>query len=105
MGTWKGFDGRVFLTVEEHMTYLRRPPVRYARRSIGQFSASETCTVCGKEASLDNPLQAAHRVPFTRGVQQWRLTPDWLDSVSNLVPAHRRKCNKLAEMSDAELAQ
>jgi hypothetical protein len=32
---WLGFDGRVFLTEEEHATYMRRMPVRYSAEGVG----------------------------------------------------------------------
>ncbi|WP_431865493.1 hypothetical protein [Microbacterium paraoxydans] len=91
-----GFDGRVFLTDSEHQTYLRRRPVRYVRKVI---PASESCSVCGEDGSVENPLQVAHIVPFGLGVVHFKLTPEWLDGAENLRWAHRRVCNKAAELS------
>lgn len=91
-----GFDGRVFLTDAEHQTYLRRRPVRYVRKVI---PASDSCSVCGEDGSVENPLQVAHVVPFSLGVVRFKLTPEWLDSPANLRWAHRRVCNKAAELS------
>lgn len=102
--SWKGFEGRVFLEEYEHQTYLRRPPVRYSAKSLPASSVKSVCAVCGKMGSLDNPLQVAHRVPFTSGVLVWRLTPDWLDSPHNLVLAHRTACNRAAELDHRETA-
>ena len=91
-----GFDGRVFLTDSEHQTYLRRRPVRYVGKVI---PTSDSCSVCGEDASVENPLQVAHIVPFGLGVVHFKLTPEWLDSAGNLRWAHRRFCNKAAELS------
>ena len=91
-----GFDGRVFLTESEHQTYLRRRPVRYVRKVI---PLSRTCSVCGEEDSVENPLQVAHVVPFGLGIVHFKLTPEWLDSPANLRWAHRRACNKKAELT------
>lgn len=91
-----GFDGRVFLTDAEHQTYLRRRPVRYVRKKI---AASDACSVCGEGGSVENPLQVAHIVPFGLGVVHFKLTPEWLDSAGNLRWAHRRVCNKAAELT------
>ena len=91
-----GFDGRVFLTDAEHQTYLRRKPVRFVRKVI---AASNSCSVCGEDGSRENPLQVAHIVPFGLGVVHFKLTPEWLDSPANLRWAHRRVCNKAAELS------
>lgn len=96
-----GFDGRMFLTPEEHATYLRRPPVRYAAKGL---IAPSACEMCGGVPTTENPLQVAHRVPFLKGVQVWKLTPDWLDSRDNLVWAHRKICNTAAEMTDEQIA-
>lgn len=100
-GSWLGFDGRMFLTEEEHQTYLRRPPVRYASRDIGKKPVR--CEVCGEEANDGNPLQASHRVPFTLGVVKFKLTPEWLDGEHNLVWAHRKICNKGVEISEEDI--
>lgn len=94
---WLGFDERTFLNEHEYVTYCRRLPVRYAAKNLGR--KPEKCEVCGGAPTPDNPLQAAHRIPFGKGILQFRLTPDWLDSRENLVWAHKRLCNRRAEMS------
>lgn len=91
-----GFDGRVFLSEAEHQTYLRRRPVRYVRTVI---PVADSCSVCGEGGLVENPLQVAHIVPFGLGVVHFKLTPEWLDSPANLRWAHRRVCNKAAELS------
>lgn len=88
-----GFDGRMFLSAEEHATYMRRMPVRYIKRPKGQF-----CEVCGLPATSDNPLEHAHKIPFGTGVRIYKLTPDWLDGPHNTMVAHKRTCNKAAEL-------
>lgn len=100
-GSWEGFGGRVFLTPEEHATYLRRPPVRYAARGLAPHQ--DVCEVCGGGVTPDNPLQASHLVPFLDGVRKFWLTPDWLDGPHNLGWAHKRVCNKAAEILTAEV--
>lgn len=99
--SWLGFDNRMFLEPEELLTYKRRPPVRYAARNVKPHSGF--CDICGEAFTESNPLQVAHKIPFTKGVLDYGLTPDWLDSEFNLVWAHRSKCNKLAELSDLEI--
>ena len=95
-----GFDGRKFLTDAEHQTYLRRMPVRYVNNKL---KGVDVCYVCGDIAQENNPLQAAHRIPFAVGIIKYRLTPEWLDSTHNLVKAHRKRCNKLAELSEDDI--
>ena len=98
--SWNGFDGRVFLLPEELATYKRRPPVRYSARG---FAKSSVCSVCGQSATDANPLQAAHRIPFIKGVINYGFTPDFLDDHSNLRWAHRQHCNNSVELSDDEI--
>lgn len=92
------FDGRIFLHDYEHETYLRRMPVRYIKHKL-----SDCCAVCGEPARVGNPLQASHLIPFAKGIRQFKLTPDFLDRIDNVVPAHRLKCNKSAELSDTQI--
>ena len=99
---WLGFDGRTFLTKEEHETYCRRLPVRYPRKNL---RITGKCSICGGRATPENPLQVAHRIPFGRGITQFWLTPDWLDGPHNLVWAHKRGCNKKAEISIREITK
>lgn len=97
--TGKGFDGRVFLTDAEHETYMRRMPVRYVKHR-----KALVCCVCGLPGTATNPLENAHRIPFSLGVRKFKLTPDYLDSTENIVTAHRAVCNKACEMSAHEIA-
>ena len=96
----KGFEGRIFLTSAEHETYLRRMPVRYLRQPL-----QPVCAICGKGPTGDNPFERSHRVPFGLGVRRFKLTPDWLDSDHNIVTAHRKGCNKAAELSEEVVAR
>jgi hypothetical protein len=88
-----GFEGRTFLHEAEWLTYRRRKPVRYIRRP-----RAESCSVCHKPASADNPLQSAHIIGFDMGVIELGLTPEFLDSEKNILTAHRRTCNKGCEL-------
>ena len=90
----QGFDGRMFLTESEWRTYLKRKPVRYVRRKC-----DSNCTVCGKPAAGDNPLQHSHRIGFDMGVIDLALTPDFLDGPENIATAHRKLCNRSVELS------
>ena len=89
-----GFEDRMFLTEAEWRTYCRRKPVRYIRRP-----KATQCEVCPEPASVENPLQSAHIIGFDVGVIELGLTPEFLDSRDNIVTAHRRTCNKQAEMN------
>jgi hypothetical protein len=89
-----GFDGRTFLDESEWTTYRRRKPVRYIRERT-----STRCEKCGLAETPDNPLQSAHVIGFDMGVIELALTPEFLDSSANIVTAHRRICNKGAEVS------
>lgn len=100
---WLGFDGRVFLTKEEHETYCRRLPVRYAAKNLG--TKRVICSKCGKPATLENPLQAAHLIPSGAGIMRFWLTPDWLDGPDNLIWAQKRKCNKEAEIPASQIVE
>lgn len=88
-----GFDGRLFLDEAEWLTYRRRKPVRYIRRTQERI-----CRVCGLSGSHDNPLQSAHIIGFDLGVIELGMTPEFLDSSQNIVTAHRRICNKKSEL-------
>lgn len=70
-------------------------PVRYARQSAGP--KPDRCQWCSKPETRDNPLQVAHRVPYKAGVLAG-LHPTWLNRSENLIWAHRRECNKAAEL-------
>jgi len=93
-----GFDGRVFLLKSEWDTYLRRMPVRFIRKSH-----SDTCHLCNLPGTPDNPLQHSHLIGFAVGIRKYGLTPDFLDSPTNIVSAHRRTCNKSVELTDTEI--
>ena len=88
----------MFLTETEWQTYLRRRPVRYVRVKL--LGKEKKCEICGKPDSEENPVQAAHRIPFSKGVEKFAFTPDWLDRKENLGWACRRKCNQKMEWSD-----
>lgn len=88
-----GFDARMFLDEAEWLTYCRRKPVRYIRRP-----RARACQVCGLPGSPENPLRSAHIIGFDAGVIDLGLTPEYLDSQSNIVTAHRRDCNKQSEL-------
>ena len=90
-----GFDGRMFLDEAEWLTYCRRKPVRYIRRPRAPVCQAERC---GLPGSPDNPLQSAHIIGFDIGVIDLGLTPEFLDSDTNIVTAHRRTCNKTLEL-------
>ena len=87
-----GFDGRKFLT--EWRTYLRRKPVRYVHKA-----KTRVCEICSLPGTRENPLQNAHRIGFDCGVRNLALTPEYLDDHTNIVTAHRIKCNNLVELS------
>jgi len=93
-----GFDGRVFLEEEEWKTYLRRKPVRYVRKKL--LKIDKRCEICGRVDSNENPIQAAHRVPFSKGIKRFAFTPDWLDRTENLGWACRKTCNSQMEWND-----
>jgi hypothetical protein len=89
-----GFDGRVFLTQEEWLTYCRRKPVRYIR-----YPKTLVCQVCGNPPLNNNPLQSAHIIGFDLGIIELGLTPEFLDSDKNIMTAHRNTCNKKVEQN------
>jgi hypothetical protein len=95
-----GFDGRRYLFDYEHQTYLRRMPVRFVKHA-----KDSVCWVCGGPATPDNPFENAHRIPFGVGVRRYKLTPEFLDSKENIVTAHKRGCNKRAELSDSDIQE
>lgn len=90
----QGFDNRIFLTQEEWNTFRRRKPVRYIRAKH-----KELCAVCNKPATKDNPFQHSHKIGFELGIIYLALTPEFVDSMDNIVSAHRNICNKSAELS------
>jgi hypothetical protein len=89
-----GFEGRKFLNEAEWRTYLRRKPVRYIRRP-----KSATCEICREGPKDENPLQSAHKIGFDFGIVQLAITPEFLDGESNIVTAHRTRCNMEAELN------
>jgi hypothetical protein len=58
-----------------------------------------------KPATLDNPLQAAHLIPFGVGIIRFWLTLDWLDGPHNLIWAHKLTCNKEAEIPTSRIVE
>ena len=94
-----GFDGRMFLTQPEWETYMRRMPVRFIKKAH-----SGVCVVCGKPAEQGNPLEHSHLIGFSVGVKKFALSPDFLDSDSNIKSAHKRGCNAALELKTARVA-
>lgn len=93
MSREKGFRGRVFLEEYEWLTYSRRLPVRRIRRAH-----SGVCAVCGQAGEPSNPLEHSHKIGFKVGVLLLGLTPDFLDGPDNIVSAHKKVCNRSAEL-------
>ncbi len=56
-----------------------------------------------KVIDKENPIQAAHRVPFARGVLNFGFTPDWLDRSENFAWACRRICNGKVEWDNEKI--
>lgn len=57
------------------------------------------CIVCGLSESDDLPMQNAHVIGLDMGIIDLGLTPDFLDSDSNIVTAHRGVCNQDCELN------
>ena len=93
-----GFDGRIFLTESEWRTYLRRMPVRYIKKT-----KQAVCEICGRAPDDGNELQNAHKIGFGIGIAEFAFTPDFLDGDHNIVTAHKRICNRKAELSFDEI--
>jgi len=55
------------------------------------------CSFCGLRESVDNPLQAAHRIP-ARAIVDFAVKPEILNRSDNFVWAHRRLCNDAVEL-------
>jgi len=100
---WIGFDDRKFLSDSEYETYRRRLPVRFSARNASK--KPEKCEICGLHETKDNPLQAAHKIPFNSGLLKYRLTPDFLDKKENLIWAHRTNCNNMAELNHEQILE
>ena len=47
----------------------------------------------------------SHKIPFRRGIVEFALTPDFLDDYTNIISAHKRKCNKSAELNNFEICK
>lgn len=94
-----GFKGRMFLTKEEHETYLKRYPVRYVSSSLK--GEEKVCSVCGSVDKSD--IQVCHKIPFIKGVTKYRLTPEYLDRKENLVYACKKTCNKSVEWNNDQI--
>ncbi len=88
-----GFENRIFLSKEEWETYLRRKPVRYIRKK-----KPDLCEICNKPPTKDDPLENSHIIGFRIGIIYFGLTPDYVDNNDNIVSAHKRICNKSAEL-------
>ena len=90
------FENEPFLTEAEWRAFLNRPPVRYTWQKLKKVRKAQNCEVCGQPPMDKNKLQAAHHIPFLKGVQHLGLTPEFVDE--RLVWAHRVKCNAKAEL-------
>lgn len=93
---YDGFGGRTFLYESELATYWRRKPWRDVKKA--GVKKADICEVCLKPGSPKNPLQYAHKIPFTYGVFELGLTPEFLDGAHNIVTAHRTKCNNQVQL-------
>ena len=93
------FVNEPFLTEAEWRTFLNRPPVRYTGKNLRKHRKPDRCAFCGEAGSKQNPLQAAHLIPFFKGVQHLGLTPEFLDDPRRLKWAHRKDCNARVELS------
>ena len=100
MKTNIGFEDRVFLARAEWQTYLKRMPVRYIKKK-----KTEVCEICKKPPTKENPLENSHRIPFRKGIVEFALTPDFLDKDKNIISAHKRECNKSAELNNYEICK
>ena len=89
----------IFLSNIEHQHALKYTLARWGFKRKHE----EVCFVCGLPALPGNKLTHAHRIPFAKGVYKFRLRPEYLDRPSNIVSAHARKCNDVAELSDIEI--
>jgi hypothetical protein len=86
----------VFLP-EEDLRVMRKwgVPVRYVRKWKPVLGS--TCHFCPEESQ-----NAAHKIPYMRGILVYGLTPTFLNRMENLLPTCR-KHNKQAELSDEEI--
>ena len=100
MKTNIGFEDRDFLTKGEWQTYLKRMPVRYIKKK-----KTEVCEICHKPPTQDNPLENSHIIPFIKGIVDFALTPDFLDKDKNIISAHKRECNKSAELNNDKICK
>ena len=92
------FSGRTYLTDNEWEVFTRVLPVRYLDKKFKK----DYCEVCGEKGGV---LQLAHKIPFSKGIRQFQLTPDLLNSPDNLITAHQGKCNKSVEWSAEEILE
>ena len=93
---WRGGWPRLFIGETVYNTFVEHGmPVRYIRnwKSI----LGDVCHFCSKPAE-----NAAHRIPYKRGIFVWRFTPAYLNRMENLV-ATCHECNKKAELSVEEI--
>lgn len=85
----------MFLSEESWITYTTiRMPVRYISKI-----KTKSCQICGNLPELNNPLQNAHIIGFNMGIKKLGLSPVFLDGDDNIISAHRKICNKKAELS------
>lgn len=96
---WDEFDEEIFLKEEQWLTYIEEGmPVRYIRKDKNNL-----CNICGLLATKDNPLQNAHIIPFQHGVRRFGLRPKFLNHHLNIITAHRKICNRKAELNDNQI--
>jgi hypothetical protein len=84
----------MFLDETTWRVLLKYLPVRFLSKK-----KARCCEVCGGAEAVDNKFELSHRIPFARGIKEWGLLPEFLNSSDNLVTAHKR-CNKKAELSN-----
>ncbi len=89
-----------FLTEGEWRAYLNELPVRYTAKDLKRHRPAVKCEVCGGPPIPGNPLEAAHLIPFARGIQHLALTPHFLNDSRRLRWAHKRACNNEYGLSE-----
>jgi len=49
------------------------------------------CISCGKGGTKSNPITNGHKTPYGKGIFEFSLSPEFLNSEQNVVRIHRRK--------------
>lgn len=97
------YEDEPFLTKAEWGAYRNRPPVRYTGKKLKQYRRHNgICEFCDGPETEGNPLQAAHLISFSKGVQHLALTPEFLDHQDRMKWAHRKDCNDRVEYGFVE---